>query len=211
MVLKPGATIRKDWDTLKASFLEHFKYQTLGGKSWVSKPSSGKYRGHFPILKTSRRFSRWDPQKWSRCWYGYHPRHGKWGWEETDLIWMLQRLRVYFAESQEAYSSSLFEVRKTSLFDYQPQGHRAPQMKHFVRWSSQLLHLYRPSCKAWGSIGTALQNLNWVPVPLQLAQVGRAQKPYETSRNLSDIQCYICGKIGRYTSTHSGLEVLYNC
>lgn len=50
--------------------------------------------------------------------------------------------------------AAFFNVGKTSLFDskYQPlsiQRHLVPQMKHFVRWSSELLHLYHSSCKAW--------------------------------------------------------------
>lgn len=93
--------------------------QTPGEECWVSKPSLRKQRGHRPILQTSRGLSRSDPRQWGRCWYSYYPRHGRWEWEEANLLWMPQRLRFYLWESQKAYSSSLFW--KTNLFDSKHQ------------------------------------------------------------------------------------------
>lgn len=57
------------------------------------------------------------------------------------------------------------------------------------------------------SIGTALQNINRVPIPPQPAQEGGAQKPYKTSRDLSDVKCYICGEMGHYASAHRDSEI----
>lgn len=65
----------------------------------------------------------------------------------------------------------------------------------------------RPSIlQGMRSIGTALQNLNQVPMPSQPAQEG-AQKLYKTSRDLSDIKCHIYGEIGHYASAHRESEI----
>lgn len=54
--------------------------------------------------------------------------------------------------------------------------------------------------------GTALQNLNRVPIPPQPTQ-GGAQKPYKTSSDLSDIKCDICGEMAHYASAHRYSEI----
>lgn len=48
------------------------------------------------------------------------------------------------------------------------------------------------------SIGTTLQNLNQIPIPPPQPAQGGAQKPYKTSRDLSDIKYYICGEMGPF-------------
>lgn len=84
--------------------------------------------------------------------------------------------------------------------------YQASLIKYFNRWSSQLLHPYHPFCKVWSlyepHYKISIESLCY----LSPAQEG-AQKQYKTSRDLSDIKCYICREIAYYISAYSDLKL----
>lgn len=116
-----------------------------------------------------------------------------------------------FKKVKKLIRAAFFEVGKTSLFDskHQQPSNPASQSSSSDEALRQMVISASTSLpsilQGMRSIGTALQNLNRVPISAQPVQ-GGAQRPYKTSRDLSDIKCYICGEMGHYASAHRDSE-----
>ncbi|MCJ1348186.1 hypothetical protein MMC31_006417, partial [Peltigera leucophlebia] len=113
-----------------------------------------------------------------------------------------------FVKVKKLIRAAFFEVGKTSLFDSSYPTHSSsaspPTSDEALRQMVISASTSLPSIlQGMRSIGTALQNLNRVPLPPQpAAQGGGVQRAYKSNRDLSDIRCFTCGQMGHYASSH---------
>ena len=218
--LNLGASIRKDWDTLKASFLEHFKFISRDSQTrlWEKKVElanlrQGNNKGIAQFLKRAKDLADQipdskvdvsmaviqgmsDKNEKKRISFEYH--------KDSDFT---------FVKVKKLIRTAFFEVGKTSLFDSTyptPSSLASPATSEEALCQMAILaSTSLPSIlQGIRSIGTELQNLNRVPVlPQPPAQVRGVQRAYKTHRDLSDIRCFTCKQMGHYASAHRESEV----
>ncbi|MCJ1346903.1 hypothetical protein MMC31_005123 [Peltigera leucophlebia] len=210
-----GAPIRKDWDLLKSSFLEYFKLvlQDSQTKLWERKVElanlrQGRSESNADFLKRAEHLARQIPN--SEVDVGMAIIQGMSDENEKKRISFEchKDSDFTFLKVKKLIRAAFFEVGKTSLFDSTcpaPFSSASPPtsdeaLRQMVISASTSL----PSIlQGMRSIGTALQNLNRVPVPPQpAARSGVVQRAYKTNRDLSDIRCFTCGQMGHYASAH---------
>ena len=215
-----GAPIRKDWDLLKSSFLEYFKLvkQDSQTKLWERKVElanlrQGRIESIADFLKRAEHLARQIPN--SEVDVGMAIIQGMSDENEKKRISFEchKDSDFSFVKVKKLIRAAFFEVGKTSLFDSTcpaPFSSASPPtsdeaLRQMVISASTSL----PSIlQGMRSIGTALQNLNRVPIPSQpAAQGGSVQRAYKTNRDLSDIRCFTCGQMGHYASAHREPDV----
>ncbi len=213
--------VRKVWNTVKASFLEHFKIVSQDSKTrlWEKKVElTNLYQRNNENIA---QFLKWaeelqDQIPDSQVDVGMAIIQGMADEkEEKQISFECHKDSDFtFKKVKKLIRAAFFEFGKTSLFDSKYQtpssseslpGKSDEVLRQMV--ISAFTSLPSSILQGMRSIGTVLQNLNPFIISPKPAQEERAKKLYKTSRDFSDIKCYICEENGHYASANCDSEI----